>query len=44
MTAYSIVSRFLVDPGLGSTSVRTHSGVPRGVFFSKKTCPSTPFG
>jgi hypothetical protein len=36
--------RPLLEPGEGSRSVRTHSGVPRGAFFSKKTCPSTPSG
>ena len=32
------------SPGEGSTSMRTQSGVPRGAFFSKNACPSTPSG
>jgi len=43
-TTWSIVSRFFVEPGTGSVTVRTHDGVPRVAFFSKKNAPSTPFG
>ena len=34
----------LADPGTGSRSVRTHEGVPPGLFFSKKLAASTPLG
>ena len=43
-TTKSMVSRALVEPGTGSVSRRTQSGVPPGAFFSKKCAPSTPFG
>ena len=39
-----MVSRFFVEPGAGSVTVRTHDGVPRGAFFSKKNGASTPLG
>ena len=40
----SIVSRFIVDPGTGRVTVRTHDGVDREAFFSKKNFASTPLG
>ena len=32
------------DPVVGTLAVRTHDGVPAGVFFSKKLAPWTPCG
>ncbi len=43
-TTKSIVSRFIVEPGTGSVTVRTQDGVPRAAFFSKKNFASTPLG
>ena len=47
----SIVSRSLSEPVrrarepvVGTLAVRTHDGVPAGLFFSKKLLPSTPCG
>ena len=39
-----MVSRFLPEPGEGSRTFRTHSGVCEGAFFSKKAWPVTPSG
>ena len=32
------------EPVVGTSTVRTHDGVPGGAFFSKKLDPSTPCG
>ena len=39
-----MVARPMPDPGDGSVTRRTQSGVCEGAFFSKKALPSTPSG
>ena len=38
------MSRFIVEPGTGTVTVRTHDGVLTGAFFSKKLMSATPCG